>query len=262
MYAHVLLSLAWCRLAWMVLIVLGFTHGCGSSQVLEQYQKVPVYVIPDSLIPRDSFDLPFFPTIPPMSIPLPPFLSPDNKLIADISSGGVARERATTQLSNQYQGLIAVGQQRYHLSQEEAQDVFSDAITMLIRQIQDGTFRKESQIGTYLHRIFSNQCITWLRHKSRHKRSMQWEALAEVESSEADPLQQLLTKENLKAWECCFRRISDLCYQILWESLVEGYPAQEMIQRLNLSSTRSLASMKHRYLKKVRQQTLRPISYP
>ena len=245
---------------WILLLVsLAFSSGCESSSTIKRPPTPPTYVIPDSLIPQDSFWIP-----PPnhnqfhlpMSIPI--LSHPDLKLLRAIQSGGVSLERATQRLYHQFQGLIGFGQRVYQLDLAASQDVFTDTIVAVVQQVKDNRFRQECTLGSYIHQIYRNRCAKYLRKQQALKRQAQQVEWFEMSSGEASPLCQIESQEALDKWEARFHRISLKCRNLLWDSLVEGYPPQEVKERHQLSSAASVATLKCRYLKQVREKWVSP----
>ncbi|MEM7367559.1 MAG: sigma-70 family RNA polymerase sigma factor [Bacteroidota bacterium] len=185
--------------------------------------------------------------------PSNPLVRADRHLIHDIHQGGVLRERCTSQLYDTYQGLIYHGCKTYDLSLQESQDVFADSLAYLIYQIDREVFRGEARISTYLHRIFCNRCLTFKRNARVLKRKGMTEELVQTADHTPDPCAIAQTNDKIHQLELACHRIGPHCQQILWDSAYLGFSLKEIAGRIGLSSAASVATLKSRYVRRLRK---------
>lgn len=130
-------------------------------------------------------------------------------------------------------------------------DAYLDSLVDVIKQLQSGQFRQECSLETYLFQIFNNLCMKQIRDRQRLKRSGEYLPLIDHVSSNPDPHSKLEIKDLLKHLKDYADQIHGNLWQILEDSLVQGYDQEEIAKRLSLKSGRTVASIKWRSLKQL-----------
>lgn len=176
----------------------------------------------------------------------------DADVIQQINEGGVARERSTQQIFQQYQGLIFIGHHTYDLSLQAAADVYADSIAMLIYQINIASFRSEAKISTYLYRIYCNRCCSYLRDELIPNRVEFTDEFPPLTDQALDPYRSLQVRDRVSHLAATCHHLGHHCHQIVWDSWL-GYSSQEIADRTGLKSASTVSTMKHRYIAKLRR---------
>lgn len=156
------------------------------------------------------------------------------------------------QLYRQYWGYTIKGQRQYRISEEEAIEAYEDALIGLTRQLHKADFQLQASIGGYLYRAFCNRCVDRVRKNS----SMTMESIDEMHFLSAkarNHLQALLEKEEVGQLISLMDKIGQKCKRLLLEAEYYGYSIDELVQRLGFKDANSLASQKHRCMKKLRE---------
>lgn len=182
-----------------------------------------------------------------------PYPSSDAHIIQGILLGGVSQERHSKQLYLTFQGLIKTGVNRYQLEREAVEGIYAESIALVIYNIHEGFFRGEAQLGTYLHRIFCNRCAKHLRFLKADKRKGICQEIHDVRDQEPDPCRRLQVHARMQALEAQCEQLGKHCRQIIWDSQVYGYSMQEIAERTGLKSAATVATLKNRYLMRLRR---------
>ncbi len=82
----------------------------------------------------------------------------EQQLISDIEVGGYRTDKAIEYVYTHYRKevLYFIVKSNKYLIKDDALDIFQDTVVILVRNIQSGKFRKESNIKTYLKGIARN----------------------------------------------------------------------------------------------------------
>ena len=93
----------------------------------------------------------------------------DAEIIDSLTRDGNDRRKAEDQLFNSYSYFVKEGIRKYSLAEEDALDVYSDAVISAIEKIVTGLFEGRSSLKTYLFRIFHNKCVDRIRQLTTNK---------------------------------------------------------------------------------------------
>ena len=186
----------------------------------------------------------------------------DRELIEAIRRGGLAREKALLFLYKRYVAFVYKLQKRYSLSIEDAKDAYSDAIIVAGEQISKNMFRGESQISSYLYRIFSNKCVDLIRKKANPP-THTLETVSTLSDREKSMQDLLEVRDEVRELEHVLDQMGPSCKQILLDWAYFGYSMEEIAQRAGLKNAESAMSQKYKCFKKLKQllkKVQKPIS--
>ncbi|MEL6671063.1 MAG: sigma-70 family RNA polymerase sigma factor [Bacteroidota bacterium] len=176
----------------------------------------------------------------------------DEEILEAIRANGVRGRRMTAYLFDKHQGYVINAVRKFRLSEEDARDVYTDAIIALNRQILQGKFRGDSKISTYLYSIFFNRCRNRVRDNLRKPHN--WvDEIPELPSRARDMLQEIMDKEEIKGLKAKLEMLGETCRKILWDWGYFGYSLEEIAERIGFSNTRSVSSKKSACIKKLRE---------
>lgn len=176
----------------------------------------------------------------------------DEEVIAGIQAGGIQRQRFSQWFYDQHTSLVIKGMRKYRLSEEAAADVYTDAVISLFRQVENGRFKGDSTLFTYLFKIYQNKCLNQIR--SQQKQGFSWrEEFPILPDYARNALEQLIDQEKLDKLEAYIARLGEKCRQILWDTSYFGYTAEEVAERMGYKDANSVYITKHRCLKKLEQ---------
>ncbi len=171
----------------------------------------------------------------------------DSKIIAIITSGD----------SKQMDKVFAYLYEKHYLkatgfilsnngTEEDAADVFQDAIVVLYEQIKKGRFKGNSTLKTYLFSIVRYQ---WLNKLKSKKPSTPIEEKYDF-ADEADT-QELKKSEDIKRVLAIIDRMDDTCSNVLKSYYLKGHRMQEIQEQFNLGSEQAAKNKKYRCMKKL-----------
>ncbi|MEM7374699.1 MAG: sigma-70 family RNA polymerase sigma factor [Bacteroidota bacterium] len=161
-------------------------------------------------------------------------------------------KRFAKELFEQNLGLVPYGCHRYGLSPEDAYDVYVDSVVEVLAQLQDGRFRSECALETYLFQIFRFRCIKALRGKAALPKPVSFVSLVDRSSSDPGPESSLEIRDALDQLKSRCDRLNHRLWKILEDLIIKGYDLEEIAQRVGLKSGACVASVKWRYMKRLR----------
>lgn len=176
----------------------------------------------------------------------------ETKVLAGIQQGGRARREAEAQLYDRYAYLVTKGQQKHHISEEQAVDAYADAVIAVVNQVAKGTFRRENKLSTLLYAVFFNKCVDVLRKKTNKEK---WSELPEqmpLPDHAQQLLKRMIEKEQVALVQQVMEKLGKSCKSILWNSMYHGYSAQEIADEMGFKSAGSVMSQKSTCLKKLK----------
>lgn len=155
---------------------------------------------------------------------------------------------ALNQLYAQYYEIMAQYVIRNTGSEDDAADIIQEVMLVFVRLIEEGKFRGESTIKSYLYGILKNLWIseirkrkaTNLRHEKYQLKSSPWEA---------DISETLSQQENLRFVMELFSQLGEACKTILTLFYYEELPMKEICEKLEFSSEQVLRNKKYKCLK-------------
>jgi RNA polymerase sigma-70 factor (ECF subfamily) len=178
----------------------------------------------------------------------------DSQLIAGIRGGGIARERAASQLYDQCLRFVFRIIKDKGLSEEEARDAYVDAVVAVVEQVAQGKFRGDSRLSTYLFQILTFKSIDLIRRKTARR----VETTPELPEELADPAQSALERlglsQEVDQLSDVMGRLGGKCRDILLDWAYHGYSMEEIAQRHDLKGATSAATQKYKCFKRL--QTL------
>ncbi|MEM7658054.1 MAG: sigma-70 family RNA polymerase sigma factor [Bacteroidota bacterium] len=180
------------------------------------------------------------------------------QLSHNIRIGGIPERRATNLLYEHFRYMVQQGQQKFRLSDCEAESAYHQAIHSLIESLRSGTFRGESTLKTYLHRAFKNQCINSSKKSSRTQENAPLEDCPQIGCENPTPDRHLMVREKVEMVLHCLGRINEKAQTILWGAAYHGYSSQEIAQQTGLKNAATVDVLKRRY----RKQLLKMIQEP
>lgn len=134
---------------------------------------------------------------------------------------------------------------------EDAKDVLQETLLTLARKLS--SFRGDASLSTWIYTIARNHC----RKHRRRERGERSEPMPSAPSDAAPlPDAALADKEHRAALDAAVRRLPSMYREVLVLRDVEGLPAAEVAEVLDLS-VEAVKSRLHRARKQVRQQLAR-----
>lgn len=178
----------------------------------------------------------------------------DSEIIDLIQQGGIKKERALSLLLQQNWGLIKRGQNRYSLSVDESKEVLLDCIMAFASSVDREIFRRDSKIKTYLYRIFQNRASNKNRDLKRAASKYPFvEEMPIVPDKAKNMLQTMILEEENNWIEIFLEKLGDKCKDILTMQIFGGYSQEEIAQKLNFKTAKSVSTTRYRCLAKLKK---------
>lgn len=126
-------------------------------------------------------------------------------------------------------------------SQEEAEDIYQEALILFWRKITSGNLVLTSKISTYLYSVCQNLWRKELERKSR----LSNEEKEEIETNDYD------AREQIKIIHQSIGELGEVCRQILTLYYFDGLSMDIIAQRLGFSNADSVKTKKYKCKKEL-----------
>jgi RNA polymerase sigma factor (sigma-70 family) len=140
---------------------------------------------------------------------------------------------------------------------EDAADIFQEAVLILIEKIKTGMFRQESGIKTFLVGIARN---LWLFEKrTRERRTTRELQYSNSESTnmetadDPDISNRVFSKTNTDAIQTMFNHVGEICTKILIGFYYENSSMKNLLERFHFENEQVLRNRKSRCMKKLKK---------
>jgi len=168
--------------------------------------------------------------------------------------GGSSKRKAVQQLFTQHQGMMYKVMTKLNLPFEAIKDMYADAVSAVIWNVDTNKFKGDSKLSTYLYRIFYNKSVDHLRHTTTNKNASYLElddknSPIAVESDERR-LETSLDVERIKSE---ILELGNPCSAIIMEWAYWGYKMAEIAERNGLENADKAKKKKYSCLQKLRQ---------
>lgn len=145
-------------------------------------------------------------------------------------------------------------------TREEAEEVFTDALLLLIEKVSNPKFELTSKLSTYLYGIAR---FIWLNElkKTNRKQELEWSDTLILVAEDLDYDSKL--EDELKLLEIVISQVSAKCRDIFERFYFKKESMQKIAESLGFSSVNSAKTQKYKCLEKaiVLAQTIQSNSY-
>lgn len=162
----------------------------------------------------------------------------DSEILERISRGD---ERILDHLYSKYYRMMTKVVLSNSGTEEEAKDVYQEALLAFWQKASSGKLVLTSKISTYLYSICLNQWRKELDRKSRLTSE-------EVDSEE---FQTHEAKERLKIVKECIEELGDVCKGVLTYYYFDGLGMQDIAEKMNFANTDTAKTKKYKCKKKL-----------
>ena len=118
-------------------------------------------------------------------------------------------------------------------SNEEADDIFQDAVLVFYRQVKLNRYKDENEIGAFIYAVSRN---LWINKAKRDKRSSSLNDSTSEFSDHKDILQEIITEERTSTIQQLIKALGENCEQILSLSYYQKIPLKEIAQKLGYAN--------------------------
>ncbi|WP_433814005.1 RNA polymerase sigma factor [Flavobacterium johnsoniae] len=172
----------------------------------------------------------------------------DNALIEDLKMGESKSYRLLYQF---YFPSIALYVKQNQGNNEDAEDVFQEAIIVLFQKVNEPQFVLTSSLKTYLYAVSKN---VWLKKLRDNKIKIINDELSlsdyknEIVSFEMEP--ENLREEKLENW---LQKITSHCQNILKALFFYEMPMQNLMIKMGWKNKHSASNQKHKCIQQIKK---------
>ena len=141
-------------------------------------------------------------------------------------------------------------------SDEDAADMFQEAVLILIEKIKTGKFRQESSVKTFLIGIVRNLWLFEKRTRDRRSsREMHYTINegSQVNSDNQEIGERIFSKSNTDVIQTMFKQVGEICSKILIGFYYENSSMKNLLQRFHFDNEQVLRNRKARCMKKLKK---------
>lgn len=175
----------------------------------------------------------------------------DSQLLADLRKSGGAEEQALSIIYRNNKSLVEKLILKNGGSKEEAKDVFQDAVIDFYENVQEGKFRGQSTISSYLYSIAR---FKWLNRLKRRKTETRIIDTQQHEIFEESFEMNYIEKENESQVFEIFEQLGTSCKELLIYTMYYSYSMADVISKLKFNSEQVARNQKYRCLKKLKEK--------
>ena len=140
---------------------------------------------------------------------------------------------------------------------EDAADVFQEAVLILIDKIKSGKFREESSLKTFLIGIVRNLWLfekrTRERRTTREKQFTQSELETFTSFDDKDLETRVFSKSCTETIQIVFKHVGDVCSKILIGFYYEKTSIKNLLSQFHFENEQVLRNRKARCMKKLKK---------
>jgi len=115
-------------------------------------------------------------------------------------------------------------------SEEEAKDVFQEALMVLVSHVKLGKFKEQYEVGAFIFSVARN---AW---RKRAPKINSQEELEEVETFSYSPYEEMFNKERKQVIGDLLEKLGENCKNILVASMYHGLSLKEIAEEYNYGS--------------------------
>jgi len=172
----------------------------------------------------------------------------DQELIDQLKKGN---EKCLQQLYR-HMGMVKSWVGQNNGNEDDALDVFQEAIIVFYKNVMGGNYQLQSKISTYLFEVSKRQ---WLNQLNRRKKYENRQSEVGVLQGGHESINPEITRKgpNLKEYlEKALTKIGEPCKSVLEATIFLGMRMEDIAEKFNYSSARSASQQKLRCLQKLR----------
>lgn len=134
-------------------------------------------------------------------------------------------------------------------TEDEAKDIFQDAVIRFYQSVKTGKFQEKCSISTFLFGISRNLWINTTKRKSR----MVGEEPSEFVQDSVNLMEQIITEEKVTAVNQLLGKLGENCERLLRYSVYEDLSMREIAKKMGYSSEEVAKTYNYRCKQKLLQ---------
>ena len=174
----------------------------------------------------------------------------DKEILAAFSLADIIRQnKAIKYMYVEYFAVILSYIKMNNGSEEDAADIFQDALLVFYKNSRKKDFKLNCTVKTYLYSICKN---LWLYRLRSRKKEVRMNEKFETIPLEEDTLEILIENDHKNLISQLVGKLGDKCKQILTLVYFERLKMEEVAERVEMSSAQVVRNQKSRCMKKLK----------
>ena len=181
----------------------------------------------------------------------------DNAILNGIIGDGILQRNSENRLYEQFYYFIKDATFKHQLSEDEAASLYTDTILAFIDNVKNQRFEGKSSLKTYLHQIFSNKCVDFIRKTATNKMSVHetqpmQEWILAMPDDTKNILQKLISEHEIKLLKDRLKLLGEKC-QLMLMAWGEGYSDSKIADDLGYQTANVAKVSRLRCLHRLRE---------
>lgn len=170
-----------------------------------------------------------------------------DQIVQLISSGN--REKAFLKLYEYFPAIKSLVLQSGG-SEEDAYDIFQEALIVLYRKVQKEDFKISSTVETYLYGVCRFMCYAQNR---KNTKQVDWKV--SLDQNQEDQIEELFQQEaKFQLAETALKTLGEKCLEILNMFYHRGITMVEIAEKMKFSSAKIAKNQKYKCLERARNK--------
>ena len=178
----------------------------------------------------------------------------DQEIITGLLRGGPAEDAALRQVYLQNRMVILDFVKKNNGSEEEAKDVFQEAVMAFYENVKLGKFKGESAILSYIYSIARFNWLNRIKRKGIGQKIMETQKATDITESF---LPRFLEKEKELQVLGIFEKLGKDCKKVLVLHIYQHLNMQEIAAAMNYDSGQIARNKKYKCLKKLKEMIVK-----
>jgi len=137
-------------------------------------------------------------------------------------------------------------------NEEDAEDIFQEAVISFIELVQNGKFRGESSVSSCMYSITRH---LWLNELRRKGRALKREALYDSRNNSTPDLNDLLAEEELRTQLMqLVEALGEICKKILVAFYYDDLPMKEIVELVHYQNEQVLRNKKYKCMQQLEKE--------
>jgi RNA polymerase sigma factor (sigma-70 family) len=139
---------------------------------------------------------------------------------------------------------------------DEAKDIFQDAMMVLFHNLQNAEFNLSCQLSTYIYSVSRNLWLTELKRKNRNTIEIQdvEELISDEETNVDEAKETLNLQQQLNK---CLEELGEPCKNILTSYYIEQLSMQEIAKKMGYTNAENAKNQKYKCLLRLKKLFLK-----
>ena len=132
-------------------------------------------------------------------------------------------------------------------NEEDALDIFQDAVVCLCRQIKQGRFNEKYEIAAFLYSVSRN---LWINKVKKESRTVELKHDTEIRE-DYDFSNDIITDQKAKTIKEVIRQLGEKCYQLLQYAFYQKRSNDEICGLMGFSTVNAVKTQKYKCKQKL-----------